>query len=468
MEWSQKRKTVYALVFVAVVILLAAYPTYKLVYHAPTCFDGKQNGVELGMDCGGTCALYCASQITVPRVVWAKAFPVSGEGVYDLGAYIENPNGAAGLKGAHYTMRMLGSAGQDFGSSEGTMEIAPNGALLLFVPNVRPSGVPDRVQVEFNKDDMNKWVKARAVPEVIMVKNQTLRNTDTKPRFDATLVNTDRVNDIGRVILGGVVYDALKNPIAVSETFVDGITRGAEENIVFTWQNRFTKNPRGGMCATPVDTMLVFDRSGSMNVGAKNPPEPLTTAKNAAVAYLESSELEDHVGLISFAGTASNPIDKELSGDPEGTKAAILNIAISKDGPQYTNLGDALKGALNEFRSTRHNSSAKSAIIVLTDGVANRPLDPVNAKNTSYAEEYAAAYATEARKMGVEVYAIGLGASFNETYLRDRIATTPADYFTAPTAADLETIYKKISETVCKEESFIKDVIIRPRTIFTQ
>ena len=467
MEWSQKRKTLYALVFAALVILLAAYPAYKIFYNAPTCSDGKQNGAEVGVDCGGSCTLYCASQITMPRVVWAKAFPVGSE-TYDLGAYVENPNQSAGLKAAHYTMRMFDSMNQDIGVSKGIMEIPPGGALLAFVSNVRIASVPERVQVEFDEADMNKWTKARAVPEVITVKNQILRNTDTKPRLDATVVNSDRVNDIGPVTFNAVIYDALKNPIAVSETYIEGLNRGGEQNIFFTWQDRFTKNPRGGMCATPVDTMLVFDRSGSMNIGNKNPVEPLTTAKNAAVAYLDSAELKDRVGLISFAGTASSPVDKELSSDLDGAKAAILGIAISKDGPQYTNLGDALKGALNEFRSTRHNPEARSALIVLTDGVANRPVDPINAKNTTYAEEYAASFALEARKLGVEVYAIGLGETFNESFLRDRIATNATTYFKAPTAAELDGIYKKISATVCKEESFIKDIIIKPRTIFTE
>lgn len=467
MEWSQKRKIIYALSFSFALILVAAYPAYKIFYNAPTCFDKKQNGGEVGIDCGGSCSLYCASQIITPRVVWAKAFPTA-EGVYDLGAYIENPNQAAGLKNAHYTIRVFGAANQELATSQGLIEISPAGVFLLFVPNVRIAQAPERVQVEFNQDDMSKWVKARSEPEVIVVKNQNLRNTDTKPRLDATLVNTDRIDDVGRVILGAVVYDALKNPIAISETFVPGISRGGEQNIFFTWQNRFTKNPRGGMCAAPVDTILVFDRSGSMNVGNKNPVEPLTTAKKAAVAYLESAELKDQVGLVSFAGTASNPIDKELSNDHEGVKAAILGITIAKDGLQYTNLGDALKGALNEFRSARHNVVTKSAIIVLTDGVANRPLDPINPKNIPYAEEYAASFALEARKMGVEVYAIGLGKDFNEAFLRDRIATSPATYFTATNATDLEAIYKKISETVCKEESFIKDVVVRPRTIFAE
>ena len=66
-------------------MLILAYPIYKLANPVPTCFDKKQNGAEVGVDCGGGCNLFCSSQITPLRVVWAKAFP-EAKGFYDMGA----------------------------------------------------------------------------------------------------------------------------------------------------------------------------------------------------------------------------------------------------------------------------------------------------------------------------------------------------------------------------------------------
>lgn len=467
MEWAQKRKILYALAFAFAIIVLASYPAYQLLHKAPTCFDQKQNGTETGVDCGGGCALVCVSDTKPPRAVWAKAFPI-GSGTYDIGAYVENVNVGAGLKSARYTISVLDGAGQTLVEKKGTIEFPPASRVLLFETGVTFSGTPDRVEVSFDSHDLTQWTKATTAPSPVVTKNQILKNTDTKPRFDAVLVNTDLVNDVTNLTLSAIIYDALRRPVAVSKTFVDNVPKAGEQNIFFTWPSRFTKNPRGGMCTTPVDTMLVFDRSGSMDVGRKNPPEPLTTAKNAAIAYIDSANTVDKVGLVSFANTASTPIDHELSADHKAVTDALSAIIIGKDGLQNTNLGDALKAAFAELQSARHDSKAKQVIVALTDGDANRPLNPVTKKDGGYAKEYAAGAAAEARKGGVGLYAIGLGTDISEAFLRDSIGGDSAHYFSAPTAESLQAVYKTISETVCPPENFITEIVVTPRAIFAE
>ncbi len=464
MEWSQKRKILYAVGFAVIIILLASYPAYLLFHKDPTCFDSKQNDTETGVDCGGSCALMCAVDVKPPRVVWAKAFPINSS--YDVGAYVENVNMNAGIRKARYTIRAFDNTGAVLSEKKGTTELAPASTLLLFETGVNLSGIPDRVEVSFDTEDLSNWKKATTAPSPVVTKNQSLKNADIKPRFDAVLVNTDLVNDVENLTLSAIIYDPLRHPIAVSKTYVEKVSRGGEQNIFFTWPNRFTKNPRGGICTTPVDTMLVFDRSGSMDIGRRSPPEPLTTAKNAVSAYIDSADIIDKVGIVSFAGTASSPIDHSLSADHEDVKKVAENIAIEKGSLQYTNLGDALRVALSEINSARHTKNAKQIIVALTDGVSNRPLDPANAKNESYAEEHAILSARDAKANGVQVYAIGLGHDINESFLRDSIATSPSHYFNAPTAESLKSIYKSISETVCKPENFITEIIVTPRAVF--
>ena len=466
MEWSQKRKILYALAVAGIMILLAAYPVYKTINPTPTCSDQRQNGDEAGVDCGGSCNLYCSSQVKDLNVVWAKAFLVV-PGRYDLGAYVENPNPKAGIKIARYTLRMLDSTGAVIAEGRGAAEIPPASTRLLFAGSVAATGTPNNVEVEFNREDL-KWVKAKAESAVLTTKNLSLKNTDTKPRFDATLLNTDLVNDVGYTSLGAIIYDAARHPVAISRTYVEGIPKGGTQDIFFTWPTRFSKRPKGGICTTPVETMLVFDRSGSMDVGKKNPPEPLTTAKNAASAYVDSADMIDKVGLVSFATTSSSPIDQQLSSDFQSVRDAVGRIAIEKDSLQQTNLGDALKDAFAELSSARHSKNSKRVVIALTDGDANRPLDPVNPKNTKYAADYAASQADILHTAQVEVYAIGLGKGISEAFLRDRIATDPAHYFNAPTAASLQDVYSHISEGICKEENFITEVVITPKAVFTE
>ena len=62
-----------------------------IFYDKPTCFDGKQNQDESGVDCGGVCEKVCSFQAVKPNIIWSRSFKVS-EGIYNAIAYIENPN----------------------------------------------------------------------------------------------------------------------------------------------------------------------------------------------------------------------------------------------------------------------------------------------------------------------------------------------------------------------------------------
>ena len=466
MDWARKRRTLYILVFVAIGLLIVSYPIYRIATPAPTCFDQKQNGDETGVDCGGSCAASCLTNIKPLNVVWAKAFYLSGSS-YDLGAYIENPNASSGVKVARYTFQVSDNGGNILLEKTGTTQIPPGSGFILFNPHVAINGSPDRVNVTFNQDDLTHWVKAVAAPSTVTTKNQRLTNTDTSPRFDATLVNTDTANGVGSLTLTAIIYDALHHPVAISQTHVDSVPMGGTQDIFFTWPNRFSKHVGGSICTTPVDTVLVFDRSGSMDNGG-TPPEPLTSAKNAADTYIDTADVVDKIGLVSFATTASNPIDQMLSLDHDAVKNSTDAIQVAKGSVQYTDLGDALASAANELQSIRHSKDAKSVIVALTDGVANRPLNPSNASDKTYAETFAAQIAASARSAGIEIYTIGLGKDINESFLQNQIATDPAHYFKAPTAADLVGAYKTISESICKQEGFITDIIVTPRTAFAQ
>lgn len=240
MEWSKKRRILFVLAFAGVVVILVAYPIYLLTHKTPTCSDQKQNGAETGVDCGGGCALRCFAEMKAPQVKWAKAFYLGGP-YYDLGAFVENPNAQAGVKSARYAFRVFDNEGKVLVEKKGTVEIVPGAGFVLFEPNVVIVGNPDRVEVVFEQGDLSRWVKARIASSIIVTKNKNLKNTDTKPRFDATLENTDLVNSVANLTVSAIIYDARRNPIAVSRSFVDSIQKGGEADVVFTWPKRFTE-----------------------------------------------------------------------------------------------------------------------------------------------------------------------------------------------------------------------------------
>lgn len=258
MEWSQKRRIIYTLVFVAIILFLAAYPAYKILHKTPTCFDTLQNGTETGVDCGGVCTLMCSAEVKAPHTVWARAFPLNNGKTYDVAAYIENMNTTAGIMNANYIIRVLGKDKIVLIESKGVTELAPASRVLLFETGVVVSEVPESVEVVFAQDDISKWVRAKVAPSPVVTKNQTLINVDTKPRFDAVLVNTDPVNEVTNLSLSAIIYDAYRNPVAVSKTFVDSISKGSEQNIFFTWPSRFANTPRNFITEILVTPRAIF------------------------------------------------------------------------------------------------------------------------------------------------------------------------------------------------------------------
>lgn len=255
MEWAIKRKILYVGILVGVLVLLGAYPTYRTLFPQPTCFDNKQNGNELGVDCGGTCTLYCASQVKPVRVVWAKAFPFAPDH-YDVGAYIENPNTDAGIKSARYTVRIFDATGQLIGERVGAIEISPRAPTFLFEGNFTLTTPPAKVEVMFDNAYLSNMVTARQHSSVLVTKNQRLKQITTSPRFEAVLVNTDPLNAVSSISLGAIIFDASRNPIAISRTIVDEIEKDGEQQIFFTWPNRFLGVEEGERLITDIMVMV--------------------------------------------------------------------------------------------------------------------------------------------------------------------------------------------------------------------
>ncbi len=201
--------------------------------------------------------------------------------------------------------------------------------------------------------------------------------------------------------------------------------------------NEFVPNP--SCAAQPVDVALVMDTSGSMNYDS---PTRISQAKIAANQFVGNLESQDQSALVSYSTTAA--LKKLLSNDHASTTAAIN--ALTAVGA--TNIGDGIAFANNELTSVRANPSAAKIEILLTDGLANKPNGP------GYGEwpadvVYAKAKADEAALLGIRIFTIGLGSNVNTSMLQYIASTTDAQYYFAPTGADLAAIYQLISEELC-------------------
>lgn len=77
---------------------------------AASCFDNRQNGDELGIDCGGTC-IPCAIKSLVPlQTSWSPKYFISGDKVI-VAVEIKNPNLNHGADYFDYEISLLDAKG---------------------------------------------------------------------------------------------------------------------------------------------------------------------------------------------------------------------------------------------------------------------------------------------------------------------------------------------------------------------
>lgn len=141
--------------------------------------------------------------------------------------------------------------------------------------------------------------------------------------------------------------------------------------------------------------MLVIDRSGSMSQSAGG-EHKIDAARSAADLFISMlREIgENEAGYVSFAGNASDPVDNGLfpvSGQAKIVMRELLKF-ITPNG--RTSIGDGLAAARGQFPNA---GGPPRAILVLTDGMENRPQSIADVTGLG----------------GIEITAIGFGTESN-------------------------------------------------------
>jgi Mg-chelatase subunit ChlD len=193
-----------------------------------------------------------------------------------------------------------------------------------------------------------------------------------------------------------------------------------------------------------------------MNNDGGTPPEPITSVLSAAKSFVDRLGENDQGGLVTYATLATRTSD--LTKDRAGLSTKVASLTISPEAETGgTNIGDAIKRALEMFGSPLHNPDARKVLVLFTDGLANEPGETP--------EQYALDEATVVKNAGVEVFTIGLGTELNETFLRS-IATDDAHYFNAPTTNVIESVYSSITKAICEEGAAVIDIVPKTNTNF--
>lgn len=236
MEWATKRRLLYGTVTVVFTLALSAFVVTQYIIPNPTCFDSKKNGFEVGIDCGGTCALKCSSEIIPLSVIWARTLPV-GTSTYDVVGLIENKNINNAPRDVPYRFTVFNKNGDQLFARNGTTTIAVEDELPIIIQNVSLTDVPYKTvltllpTLHYVKEERTQTPPIKTV--------RTKQEDGDIPRVYLTVKNTEQLT-FSNLPVRIILYDNNNNAIGVGETFISFLDKEEQEELVFTWKQPFT------------------------------------------------------------------------------------------------------------------------------------------------------------------------------------------------------------------------------------
>ena len=236
-SWATHRRLIYTLSIIGFLAAVLAYPLFSFLYEKPTCFDGKQNQGEAGIDCGGSCELLCAFEAVAPVILCSKSLEVE-PGLYDAVAYVENPNVGAGVRSIPYSFKLYDDKGILVAERAGSTFINPKERLTVFEGRIETGKrIPVRTFFEFIAAPA--WEKTKGASPVLVIRNQVFTGDEEKPKLRAEIVN-NLLDVVENITVTALIFDRNDNIVAASKTEVDRLIPESSKTISFIWPQKLS------------------------------------------------------------------------------------------------------------------------------------------------------------------------------------------------------------------------------------
>lgn len=238
LSWARKRQLNYILIVLGFFVLvgLVVFFIYKPV---PSCFDNRQNQDELGVDCGGVCALVCPNQVRPLKISWTRPLKV-GDGWYDLVAQVENLNPTFGNRDLPYTFSVYDADNVLITKRSGSTFINPNDIFLLFESRVE-TGPREAKKVFLEFPTSTPWEKVSSVEKDIYIERREFTNLP-KPILHISVGNKS-LRSYSNTQVITVLSDVNNNAFAASKTIIDRLEPNTQQESYFTWPSPFLSDP---------------------------------------------------------------------------------------------------------------------------------------------------------------------------------------------------------------------------------
>ena len=240
MSWSFRRQLIiiFLLLFVFSTVVFAYL--YPIIFRAPSCSDGKKNGDETGVDCGGGCINLCTAETKNPTILWERSFLIT-EDVYNAVAYIENQN-PAGISELPYEFRLYDTKGLFITRVDGVAIVPPSGRYAIVETGVKTGNAVVGTTTFEWKPATVPWTRIDPKISSLRVKTSdtSLVMTNSVPKLFTTISNTSPTIVLRNINVVAILYDVNNNAISVSKTYVHDLAPDVKLPIFFTWPKMFS------------------------------------------------------------------------------------------------------------------------------------------------------------------------------------------------------------------------------------
>jgi hypothetical protein len=237
MSWGSRKRNFILLIFFIVVFLIVSVSAFLFFYKEPTCFDNQQNGIETGVDCGGSCTLLCSTATVDPIIHWFRYFKIA-KGLYSVIAYVENQNTNASVKNLPYSFKLYDDKGVILVEKTGHVNLNPRQIIPISETGLS-TGELDPVRMSFDFTDKVVWQKEEQKEPALIIKDEQIVPDKEVQKITAEVFNSS-LEDVNNVTFVVIVYDKNNNAIASSSTLIDEIRGSQNVNLLFTWPTNFT------------------------------------------------------------------------------------------------------------------------------------------------------------------------------------------------------------------------------------
>ncbi len=205
-----------------------------------TCFDGKKNQSESGVDCGGVCSPCKAIYVGKDLIVSEKTFVPGGNNTYDALIKISNPNDSIGAASFHYTITLKDNTGIVLSTKEGDDYILPADSKYIaqLGLNIANNFLP--TQIDFAISEI-KWSQIANIekPQLNVYNKKFGPDIDGIGNRAEGLVRNESASDFKKISVVVVLRDERGNVLGVNTTQKDNLRAKQESDFVLTWPYNF-------------------------------------------------------------------------------------------------------------------------------------------------------------------------------------------------------------------------------------